>query len=70
MKIGQIEYEFARDDYNECLELFSMDLHEKLAPDILSRVLIMYRVPYGNRTNFEEALVSCLYESKLFSKIF
>lgn len=56
-EMGQENYAFLREDYNECLELFEMDLSQKLAPDIVSRFIRLYRMIYGDRTQIETALV-------------
>lgn len=56
-EMGQENYAFFREDYNECLELFEMDLSQKLAPDTVSRIISLFRMVYGNRTEVETALV-------------
>lgn len=59
-KKGELQYDFIVDDYNESLELFADDLSQKLAPDIVSRLITFGRAIYGNRTEVETALVSNL----------
>ncbi|XP_055305936.1 uncharacterized protein LOC129570385 [Sitodiplosis mosellana] len=59
-KGGQLEYEFFRADYNECLELLAMDLSKYLSLDAVSRIISLHRMLYGNRTEIETAL-SYLY---------
>lgn len=56
-EMGQENYAFLCQDYNECLELFEMDLSQKLAPDTVSRIISLFRMIYGNRTEVETALV-------------
>lgn len=56
-EMGQENYAFLRENYNECLELFEMDLSQKLAPDTVSRIISLYRMIYGNRTEVDTALV-------------
>lgn len=56
--MGQMPYEFIRADYNECIELFAMDISELIEPDIVSRLITLQRIVYGNRTEIEAALVS------------
>ncbi|XP_031637815.1 uncharacterized protein LOC116350212 isoform X2 [Contarinia nasturtii] len=55
-KMGQENYEFLREDYNECLELLETDLSKKLTPDIVSRIMSFHRMIYGNRREIETAL--------------
>lgn len=67
---GQMQYEFMRDDYHECLELFATDLVKAVQPaglsaivapntiPIISRMITLHRIIYGNRTEIEAALVS------------
>lgn len=54
-EMGHVTY--LREDYNECLELFEEDLSKKLAPDTVSRIISLFRMMYGNRTEIETALV-------------
>lgn len=56
-EMGQENYAFLREDYNECLKLFEMDLSQKLDPGTVSRIISLYRMIYGNRTEVETALV-------------
>lgn len=58
IKQGPLTYSFDREEYNECIELFADDLSKRLSPDTLSRVIILQRIVYGNRTEIENALVS------------
>ncbi|XP_031627299.1 uncharacterized protein LOC116343412 [Contarinia nasturtii] len=55
-KGGQLDYEFFRADYNECLELLAMDLSKYLSSDAVSRIISLHRMLYGNRTEIETAL--------------
>lgn len=55
-------YAFLREDFNECLDLFQMDLSKKLAPDTVSRIISLFRMMYGNRTQIETALVKNLID--------
>lgn len=55
---GRMHYEFIRSDYNECVELFATDILKILKPDIVSRLITLHRIVYGNRTEIEAALVS------------
>lgn len=61
--MGQENYEFPREDYNECLELLETDLSKKLTPDIVSRIMSFHRMIYGNRTDIGIALVR-VYSTK------
>lgn len=54
---GQGNYTYLREDFNECLKLREMDLSKKLAPDTVFRMISLYRMMYGNRTEIETALV-------------
>lgn len=58
IKRGQLPYSFDREEYNECLELFANDLSKTVPSDILSRVMTLQRIVYGNRTEIANALVS------------
>lgn len=51
-------YSFDREECNACLELFAKDLSKTVPSDTLSRVMTLQRLPYGNRTEIENALVS------------
>ena len=57
---GALYYEFLHEDYRESLELFEMDLKRcnGLPLDSLSRVIILMRIFYGNRTEIETGLVN------------
>lgn len=55
---GRMQYEFIRADYNECVELFAMDLLKILEPEIVSRLITLHRIVYGDRTEIEAVLVS------------
>lgn len=54
---GQVYYEILREDFNECLKLYEMDLSEKLAKDTVARIITLHRIMYGNRTEIDAALV-------------
>lgn len=77
---GQMQYEFMRDDYNECLDLFATDLLKALHPTmsaivspnsipIISRMIKMYKILYGNRKEIETGLVSCRVQLAKISKL-
>lgn len=38
-KIGQLTYEFYREDYYECLHMFEIDIAKELAPGIVARII-------------------------------
>ena len=57
-KMGQLNYAFLQNDFNECLELFKTDLSKKVAPDTVSRIITLRRMVYGSRREIETALVS------------
>lgn len=54
---GQTKYSILREDFDECLELYKVDLSKKLPPDTVSRLITLHRVMYGNRTEIDNALV-------------
>lgn len=56
-KKGQETYEFLREDFKECLELFETDLSKGLNSYTVSRLINLYRMMYGNRTEIETGLV-------------
>ncbi|XP_055301815.1 uncharacterized protein LOC129568196 [Sitodiplosis mosellana] len=55
-QMGQMQYEFNREDYNECLEIFVEDLTKILAPEIAYRLISLHRIIYGNQTEIQTAL--------------
>lgn len=56
--VGQLQYEFFREDYNECFEMFTEDLSKLVAPDTADRLISLLRIIYGNKAEIATALVS------------
>lgn len=61
-RMGHAMYEFFREDYTECLEMFAEDLSKIVAPDIANRLISLHKIIYGNQTEIETALVNSLNE--------
>lgn len=61
VKKQQMNYAFLCEDFNECLELHTMDLSKKLTPDTVSRLISLNRLVYGNQSGIETALVRQSY---------
>lgn len=57
-KLLPIQYDFIREDQNECIELLSTDMNQILMPETASRLMKLPRLFFGNRTEIEAALVS------------
>lgn len=56
--LGQLLYELWQENFKQHIELLQIDLSKKLAPDIVSRLISLNHIRYGNRTDIEIALVS------------
>lgn len=54
-----MEYEFVRGDHTEreLLEMFEMDISNKLSPDLVSRLISLCKLKYGNRTDIKSSSV-------------
>lgn len=66
---GQEQYEFLREDFKQCLDMFAEDLSKSLPSDTVSRLISLHGIVHGNRTEIETALVSQLIEQKLLREL-